>query len=448
MGYSDALVFVGKNVASGALNKFGSEVAGFVLGDIFGDSSKEILDAIQQLGQQLTQIQNSIAALEDHLAEMKKEILQKLEEIEQKILYDIWAAKDNLIQDSIAIIETQYHRFVEFANNPTITSKQDIAALVTQILDTNNGAEVQLRKINSNVIGAGDNKGVLQLWAEMMIPLINHNKIHYGQAIDNYITYYTKIACAQIRAANLLVEAFNQKKQQPIAKESWITYRNFMTHQEIPFIVNVDKFIYYAMQKNVTWFDKPDASGKIMKCYTYSYFTASMSYLASAHWDAYYRPTYEHELVERILANAQAMGPDERRIALWMIYPSLNREYQLDLVKNTNIQIVVAANPQEPGINPTRTELIPVFTDPHITPHYIKRFIYSDGVKDGAFVMKDKNGQDGLVPQEGTGSMQKTVYFQGDQYLAYNLNVTPVTQFDFMDFAAYYDVFTYAMIER
>ena len=207
------------------------------------------LAAIAKLGDQLNQIEGMIQELLKELSEDFATIERQLADIKQEQLYTAWELRDNSAQEKITNINTQYNTYVEFAQNPKTTSKSSIAQLTTDILDTNAGAANNRQQLNMMVTGSGEDKGLLQLWQEMVAPLIAADKMTFYDAIDNYMDYYATIVYAQMRATVLLVEAYNHKKNPPLAKQNWEDYRKLVDQQELCFLTYVDVFAASELSK-------------------------------------------------------------------------------------------------------------------------------------------------------------------------------------------------------
>jgi hypothetical protein len=435
---TDALVFVGKGLASGALSKIGGDAMGFVLDQIFGGTGDTA--AIAKLGDQLNQIEGMIQELLNELRDDFKTIEKQLADIKQQELYTAWELRDNSAQEKIANINTQYTTYVEFAQNPKTTSKASISRLTTEILDTNVGAANNRQQLNMMVTGFGQDKGLLQLWQEMVSPLIAADKMTFYDAIDNYMDYYATIVYAQMRATVLLVEAYNQKRNQPLAKQSWEDYRKFVDQQELCFVTYFDVFAASELSKFHKGTFCPTPGWNDL---TFAALDARQSFYAGSTY-GWHQPTSQHQRAEALLADAQSMGPDERRIVVWMVYP---RDWPygspppkpVTNFDQINISITSVDQSAVGEIKPLRSDVIRV---PTSADHTIKRFLFSPP-SDGAYVLKDMNGTPGLPDMPGYGT--KTSYFQDPTYLAFKMSVSPNKQFDFTEFTPYADVYQYML---
>jgi hypothetical protein len=429
--FTSGLKFIGKNVAAGALSEVGSYAAGSILDKICGGPDDKVAEEIKQIGQQLTNIQKSMEVLKKEL----QDIENQLEKIVELDIFITWQNVDLKVMEYVTKIATQYDRFIEYANNPKTTSEKEVDELVKEILDTNVGAEVNLMELRTLILSSSElEKGVLQLWTEMVIPHvgIGNDKILYGQAIEYYYNYYIKIAYAQVQAANLLVEAFNKDKNQPVAKDKWQSYRDMMKDQEVPFLINIDQILGAVL----TYENYPVTGSHP----TVDFWTAAQVYFPCGVWKTHYTPSTIHTQAETILANAQAMGPDERRIVIWAVYPNKNWSnppLPIDDLNNVKLQLECVSNKLDNGIDADYSDVIEgPPCDRYNQKHFIKRFIYST-TKDGTYKMKDKNGQDGLIDIHTC--YQDPCRFQDPSCLAYTMNVNALQEFDFMDFTVYND---------
>ena len=424
---TDALEFVGKGLANGALSNIGGQAMGFVLDQIFGGTGDS--SAIAKLGEQLNQIEGMIQELLKELSKDFATIEKQLADIKQEQLYTAWELRDNSAQEKIANINTQYNTYVEFAQNPKTTTKASIEQLTTDILNTNVGAANNRQQLYMMVTGSGEDKGLLQLWQEMVAPLIAANKMSFYDAIENYMDYYATIVYAQMRATVLLVEAYNHEKNPPLAKQTWDDYRKIVDQQELYFVTYFDVFAASELSKWRTTI--------YISNVPFAAIDARQSFYAGSSF-GWHQPTSLHQQAEALLAYAQSMGPDERRIVVWMVYP---RDYpygsqpkpitnfdQID-ISITSVDQSVAGD-----VKPASSNVLQIPTNPD---HTIKRFIFLPQL-DGAYVLKDMNGTPGLPDITGYSG---NVYFQHPNYLAFKMSVSPNKQFDFTEFAPYSDVY-------
>jgi len=432
---TDALNFVGRGLASGALGNIGGQAMGFVLDEIFGGGGDD--SAIAKLGDQLNQIESMIQELLKELSEDFSTIEKQLAEIKQEQLYLDWGVRDNTAQEKITNINTQYSTYIEYAKNPKTTSKASIEQLTTQILDTNAGAANNRAQLNALVTGSGEDKGLLQLWQEMVAPLIAGDKMSFYDAIENYMDYYATIVYAQMRATVLLVEAYNLKKNPPVATDTWKAYRQIVDQQELRFLTYFDVFAASELSKWKTLDTVFPYAMKFDKL-TFAAIEAKQSFYAGSSF-GWHQPTSMHQQAEALLAYAQSMGPDERRIVVWMVYPrdfTHGKTPPKPVANFDQVEVSITPVDDDKGVVvKTTSSILRVTENPD---HTINRFIFLPQL-DGAYVLKDMNGTSGLPDVTG---YEGNVYFQHPNYLAFKMSVSPDKQFDFTEFAPYAD-FTY-----
>ena len=287
---------------------------GFVLDQIFGGTGDP--SAIAKLGEQLNQIEGMIQELLKELSTDFATIEKQLADIKQEQLYTAWELRDNSAQEKIANINTQYNTYVEFAQNPKTTTKASIEQLTTDILNTNVGAANNGQQLYMMVTGSGEDRGLLQLWQEMVAPLIAANKMSFYDAIENYMDYYATIVYAQMRATVLLVEAYNHQKNPPLAKQTWDDYRKIVDQQELYFVTYFDVFAASELNKWRTTGDISHVPFAAIDARQFFYAGSSFGW---------HQPTSLHQQAEALLAYAESMGSDERRIVVWMVYPRIIR---------------------------------------------------------------------------------------------------------------------------
>src|SRR5215813_7601046 len=131
--FVDVLVFVGKNIAAGAVSYVGGQAAGYVLAEIFGTegpTNQQMLDAINALGEELTGIENTLAEMQADLDENFAEIEQMLTKIDQQARYIAWQQVNDEVVKYVSQIQTQYSTYVEYAVAAASTSQQEVASLV------------------------------------------------------------------------------------------------------------------------------------------------------------------------------------------------------------------------------------------------------------------------------------------------------------------------------
>jgi hypothetical protein len=461
--FTDGLEFIGTNVAKGALSWVGGDIAGWVLGDISGTngpSNQDVLDAVDKLGQQLTGIEATLASLEDEINTNFDEIQQELIKINQEALYIAWQAVNNQIVVYMNQINTQYSTFVEYAAAAKSTSQQEVQALVQQIQDTNTGAKVSLNGINAFVLGGGQQKSVLELWREMVAPLVGKNIMTFGDAAEALTNYYSSIVYAQMRAINLIVESYNQQNNNAVSQQEYTAYRALMTRQELPFMQALEELTCDAMQQGGCWLQSQINTSLA----TAEYVDVAQAMWAGGGYVAHYQPTLWRYQAEQLAAAAQAMQAGDRRIVVCMIFDNYATSNYVPYQDYTQlaIQIVQPASRATesstarrrhhrrhlgapPPVSPDSTVTVmseaqyqlPQFSPTGSTKRLIRRNVFTKAISsDGFYQLVDLNDQYPTI----VGSHQSSVYFMNpDKYLSYFMYVDGTHPFDYMDFGIYVD---------
>jgi hypothetical protein len=419
---SSALKFVGKEIASGFLGAIGSNMAGFVLDSIFGDSSnKEVMEAIQQIGDQLKQIGYALQQISAEMRQGFADIKQELVKLHMDNLYLQWQEKDVGVQAAITQISTQYGRYIEYAQNGATTTKAQVNELVKEILNTNNGAEPSLQQINSLVLSVGMSKGVLQLWQEMVSPLVAKGVISYGAASAAYLDYYGHILFGQARAAGLLVEAYNKNGDTNNAKATHTNYRRILRGQEAELLKNLEPAFFAATTEGSTWLGYNKSL---------DYFLVWQALMAQGSYVSSYRPTLERQAAEDLLASAYSLLPNERRIVVLMVVPYGGTEF-----KNATPNLIPAGESGKPIPPDSVTNtMLQVTVKGRDEEWLLRRFLYTTDISDGTYRL-DPAINDKYPPR--TGSAGKTWYFLDSFYSDYILSVDPGSPNNFLDFSPY-----------
>jgi|GEM_PF-4047413 len=420
--------FVAEGLVLGALGKAG----GWVLSSIVGGPDEEQMRAIRAVGQKVSAVEGSVKALSEQLANDTRRILAELEQIKQQQRYMAWQSIDKDLQGSISKVEVQFTRFLEYARNPQETSPKAADQLATEILDSNFGAAVAMADVSKLLTGVGQNKGALELFTEMVEPLIRDDRITAQAAMANYLNYYVAAAYTQQRCLYLLVEAYHKDNNNKVAKAQRETYQGYVRAQEIPFLRNIERILRQGLVGGVS------ASGT----FTLGYVRAVQDYLCQAAFAGAYEPTRCRERAEEIITDSLCLDDSDTRIVVWMLYSQTAALYVRKDYEHVDVEIVPAGERNGPGISPSyaKTIELPALPEGSKSPDYyemehnIKRMVYQN-VPAGSYVMKDKNGKDGLETFQG--SQQDAHYFQDPEYLAHQLTVNDAVQGASMDFCVY-----------
>lgn len=434
-----------KGLAGGIAQEVGGQAAGWALSKIFGGDSGET-EAIQQLSDQLTQVANEVAQMDEEMQEWFGIIQEELIAIQQQQLYIAWQIRDNDLQGYITTLNVMYDRFISYTNNPATTSKDQISNLVDDILDTNDGAAVIIAQISNILVGSGSDKGALQLYTEMSETLVANGKQSCYKTIDDYFNYYINAAYAQQTALYLLIEAFHQQNNDPLAQQQRILYRNYVKSQEIPFVANVEKILRQQLAVLHKGSSIYDSNG-----FSWTTVNALQDYSGQAYYNSYdyYKPTSVRNIAEQILLYSLCLEKGSNRIVVYMIWPTLSTDGMLYGNKEfDDIPIFIKNNETEEEITTSYSDVVQTIAkdqeehtyDCYNTEHKFKRIVYQD-VPYGTYTLKDINNTPGLEPVDG--SNQSINYFQDPMYLSYKMTINSFVQGSFMDFSVYADTMKY-----
>jgi len=409
----------GISIVKGMGSEVGGEVAGWALSKIFGDSGTpksdpEVLNSIKDLSSQLSGVADSVKFLNTQINDDMNEIEKELQAIQQEQLYISWETRDKDLQKYITQQNIQYQRYLDYTKTPKETSQMNIQEIVTQILDTNNGAEQMMGQINTLLVGSGKDKGVLQLFSEMMEPLILNGTVSCYRALDSYFNYYRSAAYAQQQSLYLLIEAFHQRGDDSEVENEHKKYQENVKSQEIPFLSRIE---YMLLEQIKYGASEPSIS--------FDNYSAAQDYQAQGYFFSYYKPTPVRAEAEKILADSLCLKDDENRIVVWMIYPTLAGDGSIWVGGHSRnfdptdyeIGLQPIGNQDMAAISPGYVNQVSIINNPNknLPPesisasHMFKRMVYSD-LAPGNYSLQDLNGKPGLEPADG--SIQKSIYFQ------------------------------------
>ncbi|WP_299749194.1 hypothetical protein [uncultured Tateyamaria sp.] len=394
------------------------------------------------MGDQLDSIASAVDVLTKQLTDDMKLIEKELKAIEQGQLYNAWQIRDNDLQQYIARFNVQYKTFLTYAANPDSTSQQEVTNLVEEILDTNEGAKVVISEVNTLLVGGGgtsSSKGVLQLWSEMIEPLIKNGKMSCYTALETYFQYYVASAYAQQRALYLVIEAYHQSGNDPAAQEQRRTYQDYVKRQELPFVQNIDAMLRMQLAGGVN-------RNPTQLSYDFDYVKALQEYSSGGFWAGAYTPSASRARAERIITNSMCLAEGKNRLVIWMTYPPLmhgghNLPKTIDF---SNVSVEVQAASNDVGVSYPPAYIDDIVTKPGpglVEPpnyfeqaHSARRMVFED-LPGGSYVMKDRNGQDGLAPISGSNTDKR--YFQDPKYLSHQMILNGTVRGACMDFGIY-----------
>ncbi|AWG25258.1 hypothetical protein [Flavobacterium kingsejongi] len=405
--------------------------------------------AIANLGVQITGIANALSHLEGEIAGIES----MLTKISQHQLFTDWNTIDIQLTEYIKAIDSCYMEYGMYVSQYATTPVNEVTYLVQAIFDPNTGPLVGMKTINALLMGGGgQSKGALQLWSIMVTPLIQDGTLDYRLAVEQYFQYYQKLAYAELKAANLLMEAYIYNGDKTSADNIWSVYQLQLIQQEDIFINGLIPLVYSGIVGG-------SAVGQY-KGKNFTFFGAAMELNPGVQQvvgdsdpgNAFYAPSNIFQLAEQLLANLSVTAATSRRIVVHMLYssgvgiPTLLSGLQLSLSAGnsgttiTPISDTVLGGPFD---FPNGAGGYIIYPDVNFytgAGFYVKRYVYNEttqsGLADtGTYTLSNLNGHDGLLPIQTYAS--QITPFQENSVIAYNLEVNPVSKFDFMNFMAY-----------
>ena len=385
-----------------------------------------------------------------------------MQAINQETLYIAWEIKDQPIAQLIATIRSTHQDYGSYIAQSSGANSADVTQFVSGLLGAGNVISSASKVINDAIMAqGGQSKGLLQLWSEMVVPLVANGTIDYREAVSEYVDYYKRLVYAQLQATNLVMEAYNfnfspspMRTPTEQAKQHWETYRGHLLSQEEPFVNSLFPLVVAAVGRApgdfMSWgFTAVSASMELNPLLQSSPATAPAEGTTPT---AYYAPSQIFREAEQLLANLYVTGPQDRRIVVYMTcierdkYALVN---DVTLTLDQNIEPAATQKATAPfyygGADTNWLDDYPTDT----AALYLKKFVFSADannptLKDGPHRLTNLNGVNGLgpLPLPGTlqpppGSSPLTVPFMSDHVVGYELTIGPSSAFDFMNFAAY-----------
>jgi len=412
--------------------------------------------ALAALGVQLNAISAALASITGQI----QNIEEMLKSIGQEQLYQNWQNVDNHLTNYLAAIDSAYSTYGDYVSAFKTTPTIEVTDLIEEILDVNVGPKVGLTAIYQFLMGDGEQRGALQLWSLMVTPLVQRGLLDYRLAVQQYFQYYEKLTYAQLKAANLLMEAYNFNHDPTQAKKAWKQYRTQLLSQEDTFVTWLVPLVYAGVQGGV--FASATASSTIVN---FTAFDAAMQLNPGVQYvrgdarsvgDAFYTPSSVFMAAEQLLASLYVTGSSDRRIVVHMLYanggglPTLLSSLPLTLSRigsRAPIGAVSRSRLGGPFPFPTLDDRSPAYPDQNIYEgdgFFLNRYVFVDsdggGLTDGQYTLSDLNGHDGLVPMETYLASEDNLPpapFQQHSVVSYTLEVNTANPFDFMNFAAY-----------
>ena len=484
--FDDALLSIGQSVAqsaSGYVREVTGPAVGNILGTLFGggqltggsDIAKldakvdaafaddpadlkilnmQMSDRATQLTEMGTELDAVHASLTTLIADVNA-MAKTLDGLAAKQAYTLWSQQDQPVHGAVDSILAAQGQYAGIAADYVKADPEEVKNFVDTVLNATQGLDDDMLTINSYVLSDGQSKGVLQLWSEMVAPLVATAQMDYRYAVQQYTAYYTKLASAQLFAANLLVEAHNYYGHG--AEKTWSTYQGYVVDQEDQFIQWLVPLVYSGV--TARWSPTVDyrPCGPL-----YTAVDAAMqlhpgvqAMPGDSAGGGYYSPSAVFADAEAMLASLVLTDPENRRIVTHMVFSDDKQgtlKHPIDGI-SISLQAVAGENSaaQADTVLPMMTSKFsywfpdwapgaPSSIDLNIfgPKFWLYRQVFAtsstgEALRDGSYQLTNFN--DVLPPIRNY--LSNAVFFQETKVLDYTLHVAPTSQFDFMNFGAY-----------
>lgn len=425
---------------------------------------------ITDLGNQLSSLANQVSALVADFGYLK-DLLQK---IQQEQLYITWADTHNSIIQASTVITTSYELYAGFLVEGVDPSNKSgpVLSLAGDITSPNGGAAERSKEISGYLVDDNQYKGALQLWSNMVTPLIADGILDYRRAVNEYIAYYQHLAYIQLQAANLAMEGWNLLGESSQADAAWTQYRTQLANQEISFLNWLIAIVTTGTAFNLAGAYPINAALAAVEINPMALIGGQS---ARSNPVPYYVPSLNFQRAEQVLAGLAVTQPSDRRLVIYMAYdgsPSIR-----NVVENAEVTITAQANGHRRSthhshhphqsfsgtpIPPSSVQALGPFTTANGTDPlddnmksqsvWINRFVFETielpngsaaPIPDAAYSLTDINGSAGLTPIEtyacyndggGSGPSAK---FLHDAMLSYTMHISGTGPFNFANFLAY-----------
>jgi hypothetical protein len=416
------------------------------------------LQSIGDMGLQLVAVAETLQSIQGQI----QNIESLLDQIHQEQLYSEWQLVDTAMTPYVAAIQTSYSTYGIFLKDYADSESSDVATFCNNVVNMNNGPQVGINTISQYMVDQGQQRGALQLWSNMVVPLVSAGLVDYRDAVSQYTQYYQKLAYAQLTGTNLLMEAWNFLGESDQAKAAWQTYRSLLLSQEDTFIQWLVPLVYAGCARSSganSDLVQAHAALQLDPC------AQRLRGLASSNPSAtYYQPSTVFQNAESVLASLYVTEPSDRRIVVHMLY--LNAPELTGLLDGVSLTLSPTGGADP--VNATRALVLNSFVPPFGPPSTmedpnlwvdtpplnasgfcIKRFTFSASdsdalLADGTYTITNINGTNGLVPIEtyiSDGGWVPGNYpnpnFMNDAVLGHPISVNAAKPFDFMNFMAY-----------
>ena len=452
-----------QNLQAQLPGKFAGDPVG--LGILQADMGRQ-MNLITAIGSQLTALQNSVEQLAGEIANIQNMLAQ----IKQQALWSDWhSVHVTAMTNYVDRVDAQYQQYSQYISQYSTTSPSEVARLMQQITNANKSYGA-VAGIGGLITGTGANdKGLLQLWQEMVSPLVLNGLLDYRAAVDQYMGYYKKLTFAQLRATNLVMEAYyynDGKTPDPnSAAQFWDSYMQQLRAQENEFIKNLFPLVQNAASPNLSFWSENNTFGWIVAAVELH---PGVQATASG-GDGYYAPSHIFMEAERLLANLAVKNPNMRRLVVHCTASDGAEGWKYGPVGRTVSDATITIDALGTGGGSPQATLQPSSSAqfnyvypmgvgtafPGAPPDQnfatgpaclVKRMVYEwtnpagqQTYPDGMFALTDLNNS---LPKLQTAVGPTS--FQTPGVLAYQMQVNGLSQFDFMNFNAYMISLLYA----
>lgn len=408
--------------------------------------------AIAAIGNQLQAVSAAIARITGEIANIQA----LLQEIRQEQLYQAWASRNDFIKGYVNTIDTTYRQYADYMKHALKTHTKSITKLADDIINPGTGVGNAANGISTYLLSGGNqDKGALQLWSEMVAPLVTARKLDYREAVAEYMDYYSKLAYSQLQATNLLIEAYHFRAESDEAQSLWEAYKALLLRQEDQFIRFLVPLVYAAIPGG-RFFDElmnpPRWYGN------FTFFDAAMQLHPGGQTiegdadrgSGFYQPSSVFLQAEKLLANLYVTDPEQRRIVVHLVYMDGEDGAISNRINGVQLTLdpgpIAAQHKAQLGPFDLSSDLRNEDSVPDQNmcwsgytgnSFYVNRLVFTigaDGIPlgDGSYGVTDLNAA--LPPIDSYGGK---VPFQEAKVLRYPLRVSTATPFDFMNFGGY-----------
>ena len=486
MGFFDAISSIGEGLAQTAVQSVSDQTGinvGSALTALFGGSQtaggenlqnlqttvassglppaaiSQLKASLETQGRLVADLGGTVASISGTLANFQADFDQiesDLAAIHLQQLYQAWQTSNIPNSALVVVANTAYQQYSDFLSDYTGTPTSAVTDFLTS-LNGLNSPEAVVQQIHENIVGRDQQKGLLQLWTEMVTPLIVRYTIDYRDAVQQYMRYYQQLVFAQLCATNLAMEAATFSGAADLAAAAWTSYQQAVAAQENVFISSLIPLVSAGGTDPRAWIKGSfNFSDVVMAQAALQLNPGLITLPADPTADsAYIEPSAVFERAESLLASLAVTDPPTQRIVVYVTYvdgviAGVVSPVALTL-SSTNGQPPVAAS-SEAILGPF---ILSGFSDYNFWTgaigttgrFWVKRFVYTgDALQSGTYTVTNMNGVNGLVAMDtyastgdegALGESGGPAPFMNGNVWKYPLSVDPTSPFAFMNFLAY-----------